>query len=139
MFSERTRYITKLLCYLGVQDINHYRTIEKISNAIEIPRPYLGKIVGLLADQGYLKTRKGPSGGVKLAREPSEISMDSLLEDIEEYNHPESLEDTCCFEDYFQGCFIEKSIESIREDVMKDLSLGEVIEDLKESRKMAKR
>lgn len=130
MFSERTRYIMRLLCYLGKENLDIFRTVEDLSEQTGIPGPYLGKLVGFLAEKGYLNTRKGPAGGVSLAREPSEISINSLFEEIGEYSHSEDLNDTCCLPEQFDDCFIRKKIGEFQDRIIADMTLDDAIGEI---------
>lgn len=130
MFSERTRYIIRLLCYLGKENLDIFRTVKDLSERTGIPGPYLGKLVGFLAEKGYLNTRKGPAGGVSLAREPSEISINSLFEEIGEFSHSEKLNDTCCLPEQFNDCFIRKKIGEFQDNIIGKMTLEDAIEDI---------
>jgi Rrf2 family transcriptional regulator, iron-sulfur cluster assembly transcription factor len=49
--------------------------VREIAEATRVPGPYLGKIVNVLAHRHLVTTRRGPGGGVSLAREPHQISL----------------------------------------------------------------
>jgi Rrf2 family protein len=48
-----------------------------------IPRPFLTKVVQALARQGYMRTHRGPRGGITLTRRPREITLRAVVEAIE--------------------------------------------------------
>lgn len=48
-----------------------------------IPRPFLTKIVQVLGKRGYLRTHRGATGGVSLARDPAGITLREVIEAIE--------------------------------------------------------
>ena len=52
---------------------------EKLACRRAIPRPYLSRLVGELARQSLLRTRRGPGGGVTLARPGHEIALADVL------------------------------------------------------------
>jgi len=61
---------------------------ERISTAIvaarqQIPLPFLAKIVSQLVVRGILDATRGASGGVKLARNASYITMREIIEAID--------------------------------------------------------
>lgn len=130
MFSERTRYIFRLLTYLGKKNLSIFQTVEELSEETDIPRPYLGKIVGFLADENYLETRKGPAGGVSLADEPENIAIDDLMEDIEEFEHSNNLDDTCCLSKEFSECYIDNTIDRFRETVLDGVTLEDAVDEI---------
>lgn len=130
MFSERTRYIFRLFTYLGKKNLNMFQTVEELSEETEIPRPYLGKIVGFLADKGYLETRKGPAGGVSLAEDPAEIDVVEIMEAIEEFDHDDELSETCCLPKEFEECFIKNTMDRFRESVLNDVTLEDAVDEI---------
>lgn len=130
MFSQRTRYILRLFCYLGEKNLSAYQTVKELADETGIPQPYLGKLVGFLSEEGYLDTRKGPTGGVALARDPSDISIDQLLETTGEFDHAEDMQDTCCLPELLDQCFVQQTISKFREEIINDLTLQEALEEL---------
>lgn len=54
-------------------------TIEEVSEYFSISRAHLMKIANMLTRGGYLTSVRGRSGGLKLARKPSEINLGQVL------------------------------------------------------------
>lgn len=78
-----TDYSLRVLIYLGLQ--NHGRvTIREISEAYGISRNHLMKVVSLLTRKGYLDARRGPGGGISLARKPDSIVVADVVRDMED-------------------------------------------------------
>jgi Rrf2 family protein len=48
-----------------------------------IPRPFLTKVVQVLARRGFVATHRGAGGGVSLARDPHGITLRAVVEAIE--------------------------------------------------------
>lgn len=48
-----------------------------------VPKPFLRKVVRALARGGYVSTRRGPGGGIALARDPKKITLRAVIEAIE--------------------------------------------------------
>ena len=63
-----TDYSLRVLIYLGLKDDGRV-TIKEISEAYNISRNHLMKVVSLLTRMGYLDARRGPGG--KKRRAPS--------------------------------------------------------------------
>ena len=71
-----TDYSLRVLIYLGLEQ-DRLVTIRSISDAYAISRNHLMKVVSLLTRMGYLNAQRGPGGGIRLARPPSEINWSS--------------------------------------------------------------
>lgn len=54
-------------------------TIGEIANKRDIPKKYLESILLQLKRNGYLQSRRGPTGGYKLAKHPSEIDIAEIV------------------------------------------------------------
>lgn len=78
-----TDYSLRVLIYLGLKD-NGRVTIREISDAYGISRNHLMKVVSLLTRMGYLDARRGPGGGIALARPPREIVIADVVRDMED-------------------------------------------------------
>jgi Rrf2 family nitric oxide-sensitive transcriptional repressor len=78
-----TDYSLRVLMHLGLQD-NGRVTIREISESYGISRNHLMKVVSLLTRMGYLDARRGPGGGIALARPASEICLADVIIDMED-------------------------------------------------------
>jgi Rrf2 family nitric oxide-sensitive transcriptional repressor len=78
-----TDYSLRVLIYLGLRE-NGRVTIREISDAYGISRNHLMKVVSLLTRMGYLDARRGPGGGISLARPPREIMISEVVRDMED-------------------------------------------------------
>ena len=78
-----TDYSLRVLIYLGLRDKDRV-TIREISDAWGISRNHLMKVVSLLSRMGYLDARRGPGGGIALARPPGEIVIADVVRDMED-------------------------------------------------------
>jgi len=78
-----TDYSLRVLIYLGLRD-NGRVTIREISDAYGISRNHLMKVVSLLTRMEYLDARRGPGGGIALAREPKDIVIADVIRDMED-------------------------------------------------------
>lgn len=58
-------------------------TVGSLSSAYRISRNHLVKVVGRLAELGYVHTTRGKGGGIRLARAPHEISVGQVVRDLE--------------------------------------------------------
>jgi len=78
-----TDYSLRVLIYLGLSDESRV-TIREISEAYGISRNHLMKVVSLLTRMGYLDARRGPGGGIALAKPPREIIVADVVRDMED-------------------------------------------------------
>ena len=78
-----TDYSLRVLIYLGLKDDGRV-TIREISEAYGISRNHLMKVVSLLTRMGYLDARRGPGGGIALARPADEIIIANVVRDMED-------------------------------------------------------
>lgn len=78
-----TDYSLRVLIYLGLKDDGRV-TIREISDAYGISRNHLMKVVSLLTRMGYLDARRGPGGGIALAKSPDDIVIADVVRDMED-------------------------------------------------------
>ena len=78
-----TDYSLRVLIYLGLKDDGRV-TIREISEAYGISRNHLMKVVSLLTRMGYLDARRGPGGGIALARPAGDIIVADVVRDMED-------------------------------------------------------
>jgi Rrf2 family nitric oxide-sensitive transcriptional repressor len=78
-----TDYSLRVLIYLGLRDDGRV-TIKEISDAYNISRNHLMKVVSLLTRMGYVDARRGPGGGIALARSASDIVIADVVRDMED-------------------------------------------------------
>lgn len=78
-----TDYSLRVLIYLGLRD-NGRVTIKEISDAYNISRNHLMKVVSLLTRMGYVDARRGPGGGIALARSARDIVIADVVRDMED-------------------------------------------------------
>lgn len=78
-----TDYSLRVLIYLGLKEDGRV-TIREISEAYGISRNHLMKVVSLLTRMGYLDARRGPGGGIALAKPADEIIVANVVRDMED-------------------------------------------------------
>lgn len=78
-----TDYSLRVLIYLGLRP-NQLVTIKEISEAYNVSRSHLMKVVSLLTRLDYLTAQRGPGGGIQLGQKPEDINLATLVKDMEE-------------------------------------------------------
>ncbi len=56
---------------------------QVLAEAIAVPRNHVHKIVQDLAEAGFVRTFRGPQGGVTLARDPAAIAVGAVVRHLE--------------------------------------------------------
>ncbi len=77
-FTRFTDYSLKVLVHLA-QHPDRWITIRQISESYDISRNHLMKVVSFLTRSGYLKSQRGPGGGVQLKVNPCEVRLADVI------------------------------------------------------------
>lgn len=84
MLSNSCRYGIRAIIYLANQPASNGKTgIIKISKDLDLPTPFLAKILQQLAKQKILSSSKGPHGGFSLLRDPKKITLLDIVKAID--------------------------------------------------------
>ena len=68
MLSNTSKYAIRAVIYLALFSTKEKKVgIKQVSSELDIPSPFLGKILQLLARHHILGSTKGPNGGFYLA------------------------------------------------------------------------
>ncbi|MBL8548547.1 MAG: Rrf2 family transcriptional regulator [Hyphomonadaceae bacterium] len=81
--TRHTDYALRVLTHLAVHPQN-FSSIAEISAAFGISQNHLMKVVQRLAALGYVETTRGRNGGLRLARDPGDIRVGSVVRETEE-------------------------------------------------------
>ena len=71
------------LHYAGHRSAGKFCSVEEIGQAQAIPRQFLAKVVQDLVRAGFLASRRGQDGGVRLTRPLREITVLNVVEALE--------------------------------------------------------
>jgi Rrf2 family protein len=84
MLSNSCRYGIRAIIYLsGKKSAGEKIGIKQISSDLDLPSPFLGKILQQLAKQKILKSMKGPHGGFSMLKDPKTISLYDIVAAID--------------------------------------------------------
>lgn len=81
-FSEATYIALHVMALIALESETPL-PIRKIAARLGVSEAHLAKVVQRLSKSGLLKTTRGPGGGVRLAKEPHEITYLEIVEAIE--------------------------------------------------------
>jgi len=136
--TQYTDYSLRVLLFLGLHP-DRRCTITEISNAYEINRNHLVKVVHNLASSGWITTIRGKSGGMVLSFAPEQINIGAVVRHTEPHMNllecfdPE--ENTCVIS---PACALKHALYKARKafmDVLDGYSLDDVLhnqDDLRE-------
>ena len=77
--STRGRYALRFMIDLAQHGNNGYTALKDMSRRQGISVKYLEQITSLLSKFGLLQSVRGPQGGYKLAKKPSEYTVGEIL------------------------------------------------------------
>ena len=80
--AQYTDYSLRALMYVGLRE-GELSTIRNISDAYDISRSHMMKIVQKLVHEGYLEAVRGREGGLRLARAPETIRLGDVVSTME--------------------------------------------------------
>jgi len=81
-----TDYSLRVLIYLGQNDQNRV-TINEISEAYDISKNHLMKVVSNLTRLQFVSAQRGPGGGIQLNRIPEDIKLSDIIRNTEKHLH----------------------------------------------------
>ena len=129
LFSRPVEYAIRAMTLLASQEPGHLTGAREISEAENIPMPFLWKILRVLTRRKLVRSFKGMRGGYELARPAQRIS----LNDVFLATDGEDFRDTCvlglpeCDNQY--PCPLHEQWEQIRGNMMQMLdhtSIGDL-------------
>ncbi len=82
-----TDYALRVLIYLAVKNKDEKSTITEITDAYQISRNHLTKVIHQLGQIGVITTTRGRGGGVTLAKSPADIVVGDVVRQTEENFH----------------------------------------------------
>ncbi|MBI4606159.1 MAG: Rrf2 family transcriptional regulator [Planctomycetes bacterium] len=83
ILSRACEYAVQALIYATSQRPERFLAVRDVALATRIPMAYLSKIIQRLVARGLLSSRKGPRGGVRLARLAGAIKVLDIVEAID--------------------------------------------------------
>lgn len=141
MLSNSCRYALRAVIYLAKRYPDRSNVgIKEISGDLELPLPFLAKILQLLAKHKILNSTKGPNGGFSLLKKPESITMIDIVKIID----GEGIFKNCIVHDGSCAdvrhskkiCPIHNDYQSIRSSLItlfKNKNIADLVKTIKES------
>ena len=137
MLSNTCKYAIRSMIYLANYAKDGKKIgIKKITKDLNIPSPFLGKILQKLARENILCSTKGPNGGFALGKKAEDITLFEIIVQIDGADYFNNciirLEPCSCFTEEITTCPIHKRFNIIRSELItfyQSTSLADIIED----------
>ena len=120
LITRNTDYAVRALCCIAEQK-KEVISADQLVKSLEMPRPFLRKILQTLNKEGLLNSSKGKDGGFALTVSPEEITLTDVMKI---FQGPIRLNE-CKFKKSdcpdVSDCLLKKKIDEIEEEVMAKL------------------
>lgn len=84
MLSNTSKYAIRAVIYLALYTTSDKKAgLKEISKSLDIPAPFLGKILQMLSRHQILESAKGPHGGFALNKPAIDISLIEIINIID--------------------------------------------------------
>ena len=141
MLSNTCKYGLRATIYIALKSENDERIgLKKISDELNIPAPFLGKILQNLAKNKILLSSKGPHGGFSLAVSANDISIMDIFEIIDGKDYFEKCligVQSCTNDPVKNPCPLHGKYSNIRKqisDLFTDTSIQDLVDDMSKSK-----
>ena len=130
-----TDYSLRVLIYLG-QNNQSRVTIHQVSEAYDISKNHLMKVVSNLTRLKIVSAQRGPGGGIQLNRMPKEISLNEIIRNTEKHFHDMDCEITVDKHDATADTRLKSYLKSAMQaylDALGRFTLADVLEPQSET------
>jgi len=115
--SLRGEYALRALLVLGLNYDDQVVSISAISAEQNIPKRFLEQILNELKKAGLVQSRRGVSGGYRLAKRPDQIPLSTIVRHLEGALAPIS----CVSERFYEKCSCPDESRCAIRSVMKEI------------------
>ena len=123
--STKGRYALRLMIDLAINDDGKCIRIRDIAKRQEISDKYLEQIISILNRAGYIKSVRGPQGGHRLAKHPSEYTVGMILRLTEG-----SLSPVACLDDEDNQCTRQAQCATLELWKKLDKAISDVVDNV---------
>ncbi len=82
MFSQTVEYALRAVVFLADQSPKACTT-DQISEATQVPKPYLSKVLQNLGRSDIVRSQRGIGGGITLVKTPGELTILEVVDAVE--------------------------------------------------------
>lgn len=82
--SQSSAHAIRALTHLAQDSERSFQLVRTMAEQLELPAPYLAKILQPLVNRGLLESQRGRGGGFRLARPPAELTLYQIVEAVEQ-------------------------------------------------------
>ena len=79
--TRATDFAIRLLAHLAAGEVE--TTCQVLSRELGIPYNHLAKLIQIMSRRGFVITKKGKGGGLRLAVDPKKINLAEVMEAVE--------------------------------------------------------
>ncbi|NUQ25477.1 MAG: Rrf2 family transcriptional regulator [Saprospiraceae bacterium] len=84
MFSKSCKYAIRAVVHLAIHSSESHKIgVKEVAEALDVPGPFLAKVLQQLSKNGLISSTKGPSGGFYLSERDKSASMRKVVESID--------------------------------------------------------
>ena len=131
--STRGRYALRVMIDLAEHDNGDYVVLMDMAQRQGLSEKYLESIVGTLSRGGFVLAQRGRGGGYRLAREPENYTVGSILRQVEGPLVPvsclEEEENPCCRADDCRTLPVWTGLSQVVNNYLDSLSLADLLRD----------
>jgi len=141
MLSNTSKYAIRAVIYLALYAGERKKIgIKQISKELDIPMPFLGKILQTLAKHKLLSSTKGPHGGFGLGKPSEEIRLIDIVDIID----GRDIFNKClirmddCRKNPEEQCSLHDEYQKIRNDLLnlfENQKISALVEDINKGKK----
>ena len=120
LITRDTDYAVRALCYISRQK-SEIVSVNELVSCLDVPKPFIRKLLQVLNKKGILKSYKGKGGGFTLALDSKDITLVRLIEifqgplRLSDHNFKKRL----CHD--IQKCPLKKKLDKIEDYVRSEL------------------
>lgn len=126
--TTQTDYALRTLMFLATRSSR--ANVADIAQLFGISVNHIGKVVNLLAREGYIRSTRGVGGGIELAEQPEEISIGAIIACMEADMHLLACvgtDDSCAIHSFCKLKGVLAEAERVQREYLDGVTLADVV------------